>query len=85
MWPSFSPPFPIFTAPSMTSSLKEIGLWRATPRAVTHRGEFMGIRATGRNVTFRWVTIYRIADGKVAEEWPLFDGLELMRQLGAVS
>jgi len=29
--------------------------------------------------------IYRIADGKVAEEWPLFDALGLMQQLGTVS
>src|SRR5262245_58839797 len=37
----------------------------------THLGEFLGVQPTGKSVTVRWVTIYRIADGKVAEEWPL--------------
>jgi steroid delta-isomerase-like uncharacterized protein len=51
----------------------------------THHGEFMSIQATGKSVTFRWVTIYRIADGKVAEEWPLFDALGLVQQLGGTA
>jgi predicted ester cyclase len=48
----------------------------------THLGELLGVQPTGTSVTVRWVTIYRIADGKVAEEWPLFDALGLMRQPG---
>ena len=51
----------------------------------THRGEFMGTQATGRQVKFAWITIYRIAHGKVAEEWLLFDGLGHMRQIGATT
>jgi len=35
----------------------------------THRGEFMGIAPTGKNVTTRAINIYRIADGKFVEEW----------------
>jgi steroid delta-isomerase-like uncharacterized protein len=50
----------------------------------THQGEFMGIPATGKRVTFGWITIYRIAAGKVAEEWLLFDQLSLLRQIGAM-
>ena len=51
----------------------------------THRGDFMGIQATGKLVTFRWITIYRIAADRVAEEWPLFDALGLKQQLSGVS
>lgn len=50
----------------------------------THQAEFMGVPATGKKVSFSWITIYRIADGKVAEEWLLFDQLGLLQQLGAV-
>jgi predicted ester cyclase len=50
----------------------------------TQQGEFMGIPPTGKRVTFGWITIYRIAAGKVAEEWLVFDQLSLMRQIGAV-
>ena len=28
------------------------------------------------------MTILRIVDGKIVEEWPMFDQLDLMRQLG---
>ena len=50
----------------------------------THHGEYMGVPATGKKVKFSWITIYRIADGKVAEEWLVFDQLGLLQQLGAV-
>lgn len=50
----------------------------------THDGEFMSVPATGKKVKFSWITIYRIADGKVAEEWLLFDQLGLLQQLGAL-
>jgi steroid delta-isomerase-like uncharacterized protein len=50
----------------------------------THRGEFMGIPATGKQVAFTGNDIYRIVDGRIAEEWAQFDALGLMQQLGAV-
>jgi steroid delta-isomerase-like uncharacterized protein len=53
--------------------------WRGT-----HRGDFFGIPATGRSVTVAGTSIYRISDGKIAEEWWLEDLLGLMRQIGAV-
>jgi steroid delta-isomerase-like uncharacterized protein len=51
----------------------------------THQGEFMGIPATGKHVTFRWITIYRLEGDRVAEEWPLFDALGLLQQLGVIT
>lgn len=50
----------------------------------THRGEFMGIPATGRTVELVSVNIDRIIDGRIAERWLLPDTLGLLRQLGAI-
>jgi predicted ester cyclase len=47
----------------------------------THRGEFVGIAATGRRVTNTGIVIYRIADGKIAESWAEMDFMRLIRQL----
>jgi predicted ester cyclase len=49
----------------------------------THRGEFMGIPATGREVTFASMEMNRVVGGKVAEHWVLIDMLGLLQQLGA--
>jgi steroid delta-isomerase-like uncharacterized protein len=50
----------------------------------THKGDFMGVPATGKSVTWSAIVILRIADGKICEEWINADLLGLMRQLGAV-
>jgi steroid delta-isomerase-like uncharacterized protein len=50
----------------------------------THKGEFMGIPATGKKVKIWWITIRRVADGKCVEGWDLFDSLTLMQQLGVM-
>jgi steroid delta-isomerase-like uncharacterized protein len=55
---------------------------RLTYRA-THRGEVFGIAATGRQITYSGVAIFRIADRKIVEGWVLGDTAGLMRQLGA--
>jgi steroid delta-isomerase-like uncharacterized protein len=53
---------------------------RATAEA-THRGELMGIPATGKRVQWVDFSIFRIADGKLAEEWMQMDMAGLMQQL----
>lgn len=50
----------------------------------THSGEFMGIPATGRTLTFSGLNILRIAEGKLAEQWVQNDDLALLQQLGAI-
>ena len=50
----------------------------------THTGEFMGVQPTGKQVAWRFITIYRIADGKLAEVWSEADQLGMMQQLGLV-
>jgi predicted ester cyclase len=50
----------------------------------THRGEFMGVPATGRRVTITCIGIDRVVDGKVVEGWGELDMLGLMQQIGAI-
>jgi len=50
----------------------------------THQGEFQGIPPTGKQVTVTGITIYRLVDGKIAEQWWQEDVLGLMQQLGAI-
>ena len=50
----------------------------------THQGELMGIAPTGNQVTFTGITIHRIEDTKIVEEWSNWDALGMMQQIGAV-
>lgn len=50
----------------------------------THRGDFRGIPATGRPLTVREMSIYRVAHGKVVEQWCLLDELHRLQQLGVL-
>jgi steroid delta-isomerase-like uncharacterized protein len=47
----------------------------------THRGEFMGIPATGRRVELQGMVFSRIEDGKIKEEWRIVDNAGLLEQL----
>jgi steroid delta-isomerase-like uncharacterized protein len=49
----------------------------------THRDDFFGVPATGKQVEVSGISIYRVAGGRIAEEWWLEDLLGLMQQLGA--
>ncbi len=46
-----------------------------------HKGPFMGIPPTGKQVTFSGIEIIRIKDGKAVEEWEELDRAGLMQQL----
>jgi len=48
----------------------------------THKGEFMGMPPTGREITLTGISIFRLKDGKIVEHWAVQDGLALMVQLG---
>lgn len=50
----------------------------------THRGEFLGIPATGRSVNIQGMMRSRFRDGRIADEWEILDQLSLYEQLGAV-
>jgi predicted ester cyclase len=44
----------------------------------------MGIPPTGKQVTVSGITISRLKDGKIVEEWSNWDTLGMLRQLGVV-
>jgi steroid delta-isomerase-like uncharacterized protein len=48
----------------------------------THQGDLMGVAATGKAITFTGIAIFRVANGKIQEEWAYSDTLGLMQQLG---
>jgi steroid delta-isomerase-like uncharacterized protein len=50
----------------------------------THQGTWMGISPTGKRLQIRMITIHRIANGKIAEDWVLVESLGFFQQLGAV-
>jgi steroid delta-isomerase-like uncharacterized protein len=50
----------------------------------TNTGSMFGMPATNKSADFTGVTINRIADGKIAEQWVQFDALGMMQQLGVI-
>ena len=50
----------------------------------THKGDFMGIRPTGKEVSVSAVVIFQIAGGRVTQAFGVFDQAGMMQQLGAV-
>ncbi len=54
-------------------------IWRGA-----NSGSFMGMPSTGKQVAFASNNIFRVANGKITENWPQVDIMGLMQQLGAI-
>ena len=52
--------------------------------AGTHQGELLGVPPTGKQVRIGGISIFRLAEGKIAEQWEQLDRLALLQQLGAL-
>ena len=50
----------------------------------THQGTWMGISPTGKRLQIRMITIHRIANSKIAEDWVLVESLGFFQQLGVL-
>jgi steroid delta-isomerase-like uncharacterized protein len=50
----------------------------------THKGEFMGIPASGNSINLEIIDILGIAGGKFVAHWGVMDSMAMMQQLGAV-
>ena len=54
--------------------------WSAT---MTHRGDHLGMSASGKSVRMTGITIARIADKRIIEGWDNWDQLGMLKQIGA--
>jgi predicted ester cyclase len=52
--------------------------------SAVHKGEFLGLPATGKSITITGTDISRLAGGKIAEVWHVEDILGMMQELGAI-
>jgi steroid delta-isomerase-like uncharacterized protein len=59
---------------------KVVARWSAT---MTHRGDHLGLPATGKQVRITGTTIARIRKGQVVEGWDNWDQLGMLEQIGA--
>jgi len=59
---------------------KVVVRWSAT---MTHRGDALGVPATGKPVLITGMTIVRIANGQIVEGWDNWDQLAMLEQIGA--
>jgi predicted ester cyclase len=44
----------------------------------------MGIAPTGAPIEVDAISLFRVRDGKITEEWTVWDALGLLQQVGAV-
>jgi steroid delta-isomerase-like uncharacterized protein len=49
-----------------------------------HLGAIQGIPATGRSISQPCITIFRMANARIAEGWFAADNLSIMQQLGVI-
>jgi predicted ester cyclase len=56
---------------------------RGTMRC-TQQGEFLGVPATGNEISWSGLAMFRVVDGKIAERWFNSDSLNIVQQLGIV-
>jgi steroid delta-isomerase-like uncharacterized protein len=47
----------------------------------THRGEIMGAAPTGRPLAVDAISIFRVADQRIAEEWTVWDAFAMLQQI----
>jgi predicted ester cyclase len=48
-----------------------------------HTGEFAGVAPTGNPLRVPAISTFRIADGKLAEAWEIYDSGDMLRQVQA--
>ena len=53
-------------------------------RTGTHQGEYRGIAPTGKKITWTWMSICRIKEGKIIEQWDEGDHLSIIQQMGVI-
>ncbi|MEM7295254.1 MAG: ester cyclase [Pseudomonadota bacterium] len=61
-----------------------MGEWAAAfgRQEAVHGGEFMGIPATGKKVTIRYMDFWKVVDGKIVDNYVMVDFPDVLAQLG---
>jgi predicted ester cyclase len=54
--------------------------WRV---AATHQGEYLGVAATGKPVTYQGMALLRVVNGKIVDDVAYWDDLAILQQLDA--
>jgi predicted ester cyclase len=65
----------------VTEGDKVAKVWTVTS---IHKGDLLGIQATGKRIVVKGIEVFRIADGKIVEVWASMDNLGMLRQLGLI-
>ena len=75
--------------PDLTSEVDDMTV--VGDRAMLHlhfkghfTGQFKNIQGNNQTIDFQAFDLYRVQDGKIAENWHLEDNLTLMKQLGVI-
>ena len=50
-----------------------------------HTGEFLGVPPSGKRIELRGISIFRVANGKIVEQWSELNLLDIMLQIGSIS
>jgi steroid delta-isomerase-like uncharacterized protein len=72
-----------FTVEDMVAEGEKVVV-RLTARG-TMKGDFLGMKATGKTATWQELHIARLAGGKLVEHWATIDLLGALQQLGLVA
>ena len=61
-----------------------MGEWAAAfgRQEATHSGEFMGIKATGKKITIRYMDFWKVNDKKIVDNYVMVDFPDVLAQLG---
>ena len=49
---------------------------------MTFQDDYLGVKADGRDLTLRVMDFYRMANGRIMENWVMLDYVDLMNQMG---
>jgi steroid delta-isomerase-like uncharacterized protein len=50
-----------------------------------HRGEFLGNPPSGKQVDLRGISIFRVVNGKIVEQWSELNLFDIMQQIRSIS
>jgi steroid delta-isomerase-like uncharacterized protein len=50
----------------------------------THKGPLLGMPSTGRKIAIRGATLFRVVEGRIAEDWVYRDTAGILRQMGVL-